>query len=237
MQLQHEKETQQAQHATGTQLREPGRTRGRDREQNHPTGKSTSSTTCSTERESRKSARTGQCQGRSCQTLLEDRRFEAEHSTSRRDLGKNYFFILPLTRQQRNILHQDRLGALLLSTSFALPLLMNSVTSSEINGGSERSSCRRPARRPRPLLSLTRTDGSDCPTAPLMATLSGLLTHTLQGRPGKQGICGGASLLPGNTCAQKGGRCCAEGSRPWGSAQHFPAAEDARLGTSLPDNH
>lgn len=101
---------------------------------------------------------------RSCQTLLEDRRFEAEDSTSTRDLCKNFF--LPLTRQQRNLLHQDRLGALQLSTSFALPLLMNSVTSLEINGGSAnpaRSSCRRPARRPRHLLSLTQTDGEQLP--------------------------------------------------------------------------
>lgn len=58
------KETQQAQHTTGTQLWEPGRTRGRDREQNHPTSKSTSSTTFCTPSQYSKSARIGQCQGR-----------------------------------------------------------------------------------------------------------------------------------------------------------------------------
>lgn len=85
MQLQHEQDTQQAQHATETQLQEPGRTGVRDREQNHPT----SSTTFCTPSQYSKSARTGQCQGRSCQTLLEDRSFEAEDSMSRR-LGQEF---------------------------------------------------------------------------------------------------------------------------------------------------
>lgn len=175
---------------------------------------------------------------RSCQTLLEHRRLEAEDSTSREDLGKKFF--LPLIRQRRNLHHQDRLVALLLSTSFALPLLMKSVTSLEINGGSanpERSSCRCPARRPRHLLYLTRTDGERLPDS----SANGHPVRAPHPHPGreawKQVICGGASLFPGNTCAEKGGCCSAARSQPWGSPQHFPAAEDARLSTSLPNNH
>lgn len=71
-----------------------------------------------------------------------------------------------------------------------------------------------------------------------MATPSGLFSpRPRESKPQQRVICGGASLLPGNTSAEKKG--CrghrrAPGNRPRKSPQRFPTDKDVGLSTPLP---